>query len=106
MRKLILVLVITGAFVTTLVLTPQYAAAHHESDFDAVINAFNILIDAVVAGFTNIGALLGGHFNQSCPSGEVLTGIDIGGAAICSETGFHKDPITGDICIGSSPPCP
>ncbi len=106
MRKSILVLVIAGVFVATSVLTPQYAAAHHETDFDAVLNAFGSLIDAVVGGFTTVVGLIVGHFNQSCPSGEVLTGIDAGGAAICSETGFHKDPITGDICIGSSPPCP
>jgi len=58
MRKSILILVIVGTFFAGTLLTPQYAAADHAADFDVVLNAFNILIDAVVAGFTNVVALI------------------------------------------------
>jgi len=104
MRKSILLLVIVGAFVAGSVLTPQYAEADHDTDFAALANIVGILFNGINEGFSIVSSLMA----------DIQVGVDANTQKSADnmmdianlQNGFHVDDITGDICIGESPPCP
>ena len=90
MKKSILVLVIVGAFVVGSVLTPQIAVADHDADFANLANVVGIFFQGTIDAFITIAGLIGDNSNAI---GDLQAVV-------------HVDDVTGDVCIGSSPPCP
>ena len=103
MRKLILALAFVAVFFAGTIFAPQYATADHAADFgilqgavgtllNAVINGFN----AVATGFTDLQAEVDTNTQKSSDNMMDISEI---------QSSVHVAP-NGDVCIGSSPPCP
>ena len=106
MRKSIIVFLIVGAFFAGTLVVPDFASADPEQQvqLDALINLVGILFNGIESGFdsvaTQIAAIQTDVDANTQKSSDNM--MDIANL----ENGFHVDDITGDICIGESPPCP
>ena len=99
MRKSIIVFLIVGAFFAGTLVVPDFASADPEQQvqLDALINIVGILFNGINSGFDSVATQIG----------DVQTDVDANADDIANQqAAFHHDPITDDICIGTSPPCP
>jgi len=103
MKKIILAMLFVGVFFAGTIFAPQFVAADHDADFGILQGAFGILLNAVIngfnavaTGFIDLQAEVDANMQKSSDNMMDISEI---------QSSVHVAP-NGDVCIGSSPPCP